>query len=132
MVATANNNNNNNNNSSSSSNGNNNNNNNNNNSNSSSKINNKNYYICRWKGENVSTQEVEAVISNVLGLADATVYGVTVPNSDGRAGMVAIANENHDDLDEMLNKLWSGVKEKLPVYARPVFVRIVGKVELTG
>ena len=33
----------------------------------------------RWRGENVSTSEVEAVISNVIQLNDATVYGVEVP-----------------------------------------------------
>ena len=32
----------------------------------------------RWRGENVSTTEVEAVISNVAGLKDCVVYGVEV------------------------------------------------------
>ena len=32
----------------------------------------------RWRGENVSTTEVEAVISNVAGLKDCCVYGVEV------------------------------------------------------
>ena len=32
----------------------------------------------RWKGENVSTTEVEAIISNVTNLKDAAVYGVEV------------------------------------------------------
>lgn len=32
----------------------------------------------RWRGENVATSEVEAVISNVIGLKDAIVYGVEV------------------------------------------------------
>ena len=32
----------------------------------------------RWRGENVSTSEVEAVISNVAGLKDCCVYGVEV------------------------------------------------------
>ena len=33
----------------------------------------------RWRGENVSTNEVEAVISNAIKLNDAVVYGVEVP-----------------------------------------------------
>lgn len=33
----------------------------------------------RWRGENVSTTEVEAVVSNVLQLSDAVVYGVEIP-----------------------------------------------------
>ncbi len=32
----------------------------------------------RWRGENVSTMEVEAVISNVLSQQDTIVYGVEV------------------------------------------------------
>jgi solute carrier family 27 fatty acid transporter 1/4 len=45
----------------------------------------------RWKGENVSTMEVEAVVSAAVGLAsDCVAYGVAVPGTDGRAGMVAI------------------------------------------
>ena len=33
----------------------------------------------RWKGENVSTTEVEANIANILELRDVVVYGVEVP-----------------------------------------------------
>ena len=44
----------------------------------------------RWRGENVSTLEVEATISNVLELKDATAYGVEIPNVEGRAGMTTI------------------------------------------
>ena len=33
----------------------------------------------RWKGENVASMEVEAVISNITKLADAVVYGVEIP-----------------------------------------------------
>ena len=33
----------------------------------------------RWRGENVSTAEVEATISNIIKLKDACVYGVEVP-----------------------------------------------------
>ena len=33
----------------------------------------------RWKGENVSTTEVEANITNILELRDVVVYGVEVP-----------------------------------------------------
>ena len=44
------------------------------------------FYFCdrtgdtfRWKGENVSTTEVEATIANLLDLKDVVVYGVEVP-----------------------------------------------------
>lgn len=32
----------------------------------------------RWKGENVATNEIEAVIGNAIGLKDSVVYGVEV------------------------------------------------------
>lgn len=37
-----------------------------------------NMIFFRWKGENVATSEVEAVISNIVNLNDAVVYGVEV------------------------------------------------------
>lgn len=33
----------------------------------------------RWRGENVSTTEVEGVLSSLLGQTDVAVYGVAVP-----------------------------------------------------
>lgn len=33
----------------------------------------------RWKGENVSTTEVEGTLSSLLGQTDVAVYGVAVP-----------------------------------------------------
>lgn len=33
----------------------------------------------RWKGENVSTTEVEGILSRYLSMADVVVYGVEVP-----------------------------------------------------
>lgn len=38
----------------------------------------------RWKGENVSTNEVEAVISNIIKLNDAVVYGVEIQGNQER------------------------------------------------
>ncbi len=40
----------------------------------------------RWRGENVSTTEVENALSSVTGISTVVVYGVDVPNCDGRAG----------------------------------------------
>ncbi|XP_020286096.1 long-chain fatty acid transport protein 4-like [Pseudomyrmex gracilis] len=83
----------------------------------------------RWRGENVSTTEVEAVVSNVTGLRDATVYGVEVPENEGKAGMAAIYDpENSLDLKHLQEKL----KQTLPTYARPRFLRILSDLPMTG
>jgi acyl-CoA synthetase (AMP-forming)/AMP-acid ligase II len=37
----------------------------------------------RWRGENVSTTEVEGVLSRLLGQTDVAVYGVAVPGKLG-------------------------------------------------
>ncbi len=83
----------------------------------------------RWKGENVSTAEVEAVISSIVGLKDAVVYGVEVPGSEGKAGMAAIADPD-GNLD--LAVLADGLTKQLPAYARPLFVRSLKEISMTG
>ena len=83
----------------------------------------------RWKGENVSTMEVEATISQVIGLRDCVVYGVEIPGAEGRAGMAAIPDpERKVDVAQM----YVGMSEKLPAYARPIFLRFVDEIDLTG
>lgn len=85
----------------------------------------------RWRGENVSTAEVEAIMSNILSLRDVVVYGVKIPGTEGRAGMAAIADPHNKGID--LSSLVQGLKEKLPIYAHPIFLRIIlGDVSLTG
>lgn len=50
------------------------------------------FLFYRWKGENVSTNEVEGVMSKVLKLNDVCVYGVEVPGVEGKAGMACISD----------------------------------------
>ncbi|KPJ19747.1 Long-chain fatty acid transport protein 1 [Papilio machaon] len=83
----------------------------------------------RWRGENVSTAEVEGVISNLVGLKDAVVYGVTIPNVEGKAGMAAIADP---DIKVDISDLYKGITRSLPVYSRPVFLRILPEPPLTA
>jgi len=83
----------------------------------------------RWRGENVSTAEVEATVSNIIKLKDACVYGVEVPGAEGRAGMAAIVDENHS-LD--MEHLYSELGRTLPAYARPLFIRLLTKLDSTG
>ena len=82
----------------------------------------------RWKGENVSTGEVEAVISAFSGITHAIVYGVAIDGYDGRAGMAAITSSYEIDLEALYRHLAS----RLPAYARPVFLRLQADVETTG
>ena len=84
----------------------------------------------RWHGENVSTAEVEATMSKILGLRDVVVYGVKVPGTEGRAGMAAIADPDNKGID--LTALVQGLKKLLPSYAHPLFLRIVASVSVTG
>ena len=81
----------------------------------------------RWKGENVSTGEVTAVITACPGVSDAVVYGVSVPGTEGRAGMAAVVVAAQFELAALRRHL-----QALPAYARPLFIRIVPSIELTG
>ncbi|XP_050545913.1 long-chain fatty acid transport protein 1-like isoform X3 [Daktulosphaira vitifoliae] len=84
----------------------------------------------RWKGENVSTNEVEAVISSIIAQKDCIVYGVEIPYTEGKAGMAAIFDKN-GEID--LNDLIIGINKSLPNYARPLFLRIIKEsISLTG
>jgi len=82
----------------------------------------------RWKGENVSTSEVAEAIARCPGVLDATVYGVQVPGSDGRAGMAALVVGDGFDLAALHRHL----EASLPSYARPLFVRIRAELDTTG
>jgi len=84
----------------------------------------------RWKGENVSTTEVAETISAFPGVLEATVYGVAVPGHDGRAGMAALVVDNVAEFD--LAGLHAEIAERLPAYARPLFLRFRPKLDLTG
>lgn len=44
----------------------------------------------RWKGENVSTNEVCEALGHCPAVAEANVYGVQVPHTDGRVGMASL------------------------------------------
>ena len=82
----------------------------------------------RWKGENVSTAEVATKISACPGVLEAIVYGVSVPGTEGRAGMVAVVADKDFDL----GKFHEHLAASLPDYARPLFLRICDKIETTA
>ncbi|MEG2272602.1 MAG: long-chain-acyl-CoA synthetase [Acinetobacter sp.] len=87
----------------------------------------------RWKGENVSTTEVENMVCEFEKIAEAVVYGVEIPNTNGRAGMAAITMKDGEELQAAdLTEMLSVFKKCLPAYAIPVFLRVQAKVETTG
>jgi acyl-CoA synthetase (AMP-forming)/AMP-acid ligase II len=107
----------------------------------------------RWKGENVSTSEVEGVLARTFAsqglgggasvvVADVAVYGVEVPHCEGRAGMAALAlrrpmgdcgegsvGMEGNGFSEAAafdgTRLWAALQVELPSFAQPVFVRVV-------
>jgi acyl-CoA synthetase (AMP-forming)/AMP-acid ligase II len=72
-----------------------------------------------------STAEVAEVLGHFPGIQEANVYGVLVPNHEGRAGCAAlqISPEARNSLD--FAELARFTRSKLPRYAVPVFLRVV-------
>jgi fatty-acyl-CoA synthase len=81
----------------------------------------------RWKGENVATGEVSEAVMACPGVAAAVVYGVAVPGADGRAGMAALSVEEGFELIRLRAHLVAA----LPVYARPLFLRLAPQIAVT-
>jgi fatty-acyl-CoA synthase len=81
----------------------------------------------RWKGENVATSEVAAVLAAAPGIVEAVVYGVAVPGAEGRAGMALLAADGPPDLEDVARCL-----EALPRYARPLFLRVRRSLDVTA
>jgi fatty-acyl-CoA synthase len=84
----------------------------------------------RWKGENVSTTEVAETIDGFPGVRESIVYGVAAPRHDGRAGMAALVVEDSANFD--LAGLRAYLAERLPSYARPLFLRFRPDLAMTS
>jgi fatty-acyl-CoA synthase len=83
----------------------------------------------RWKGENVATTQVERALSSNKAVEECTVFGVEIPRTGGRAGMAAVKLRDGVDFDG--NALAETVYSQLPVYALPLFLRVVDSMEHT-
>jgi fatty-acyl-CoA synthase len=83
----------------------------------------------RWKGENAATTQVERALSSNKAVEECTVFGVEIPRTGGRAGMAAVKLRDGVDFDG--NALAETVYSQLPVYALPLFLRVVDSMEHT-
>ena len=87
----------------------------------------------RWKSENVSTAEVSEAVGTHPEVKEANVYGVQLPNHDGRAGCAALVLTSEQKLDDRLARdLAAHSRKRLPRYAVPLFLRLLKEVEVTG
>ncbi|KAA0187890.1 Solute carrier family 27 (Fatty acid transporter) member 1/4 [Fasciolopsis buskii] len=90
----------------------------------------------RWRGENVSTAEVESVLLKAFPDMTATVYGIAVPKNEGKAGMAALvvdlSNMTEEHERELVDRLYQEFTSNLPTYARPLFLRLCKQIEMTS
>ena len=84
----------------------------------------------RWQGENVATTEVEGAVADWAEAEDAVVYGVSVPGRDGRCGMLYVTPREGSAME--LAGLPELLRNRLPVYAVPRFLRVGRATSLTG
>lgn len=91
----------------------------------------------RWRSENVSTNEVAEALCTHPAILEANVYGVEVPHHEGRAGCAAlllrgVSSPDTPVPDDVLTSIVTLVRQKLPRYAVPVFLRVVTQATATG
>ncbi|KAL4926609.1 putative long-chain fatty acid transporter [Aspergillus undulatus] len=96
----------------------------------------------RWKSENVSTSEVSEVLGGHAEVHEANVYGVTLPNHDGRAGCAAIVFRKQltaadqsvllEPSPETLKSVAAHALRNLPRFAAPLFLRVTPEMQATG
>ena len=61
-------------------------------------------------------------------ITEATVYGVAVPGTEGAAGMAALVVDGALDLGQLRAHL----ARRLPSYARPLFLRLSDRIDITA
>ncbi len=84
----------------------------------------------RWKSENVSTTEVTEALGGYSGLDTINIYGVKVPEHEGRAGMATIVMQPGHDFDP--TSFFALAETNLPSYAAPLFIRIASAADMTS
>jgi len=81
--------------------------------------------LYRWK---INFKIISSGINKILHFISSQ-FCFQVPNTEGRAGMVAIEDPNNAlDMKNLASKLG----KSLPSYAQPVFIRVLDKCEITA
>jgi len=84
----------------------------------------------RWKGENVSTGELENIANQYPCVEESVAYGVEIPNTNGKAGMLSVKlKEGKNAIDG--KGLYDFLTDNLPSYSVPVFIRVKDEFEKT-
>ena len=68
------------------------------------------------------------MLNQCEGVLESNVYGVEVPGTEGRAGMVALVVDDGFDVAALSKH----VEKSLPRFARPCFVRLQRQLAVTG
>jgi len=87
--------------------------------------------MIRWKEENVSTAELEAILNKFPIVNHSAIYGVGLPKIDGKTGMATIRSPYSPD-NFVFSSFTKQVKAALPPYAAPIFLRFVSDFEKTA
>lgn len=83
----------------------------------------------RWKGENISTDEVTKALSQEPSVEQVAVYGVQLPQKEGRAGMAALQLRDGHEFDP--KSLFHYIQDSIVPAGRPRFLRVVETLETT-
>ena len=77
----------------------------------------------RWKSENISTSLVENILASIPFVANVAVYGIKLPNREGRIGVAALEIKHGMKYDG--RTIYDHVCKHLSKAARPRVIRIV-------
>ncbi|MBT6179427.1 MAG: long-chain-acyl-CoA synthetase [Deltaproteobacteria bacterium] len=84
----------------------------------------------RYKGENVSTEEVSRVVTRAACIELATVYGVKIADHEGRVGTAAIQMSDGQEFEA--KAVFDVIETGLAPAARPRFIRVVEELQTTA
>ncbi|MDB9737440.1 long-chain-acyl-CoA synthetase, partial [Porticoccaceae bacterium] len=84
----------------------------------------------RWRSENVSTNEVGEILNGCDQVEMANVYGVDIPATEGKAGMVSLTLKSGQTFD--VEAFSDFVNANLTHFSQPVFVRVQPEATTTG